>query len=143
VHSSERRFCGVWKNTLVEGLEPYLKHLGVGWAKRKIALAFRPEASWTLVEGTLQVITPTPIGERFESFPEDRITEDADPLSGGKLMVSHKWEDGRMVTTAAPVQAGAAAFVTARFRDGERLIQETCHAGFSFKRVFERKEVGV
>ena len=30
---------GQWRNTATTGLEPYLKKLGVGWAKRKVALA--------------------------------------------------------------------------------------------------------
>ena len=42
------QFCGGWQNTEIVGLEPYLKHLGVGWAKRKVPLSFKPEATPTL-----------------------------------------------------------------------------------------------
>ena len=47
-------FCGGWQNTEIEGLEPYLKHLGVGWAKRKVPLSFKPQATPTPTP------TPTP-----------------------------------------------------------------------------------
>ena len=36
-------FVGEWKSVELFNLEAYLKFLGVGWAKRKVALAFRPQ----------------------------------------------------------------------------------------------------
>ena len=51
---------GQWKNTATSNLEPYLKSIGVSWAKRKVALAFKPELSFALVDGVLQVAMPAP-----------------------------------------------------------------------------------
>ena len=49
-------FVGAWRNTLTTNLEPYLKSIGVGWAKRKVALAFRPELSIAInADSVLQV----------------------------------------------------------------------------------------
>ena len=55
--------CGTWRCVRTDAMEPYLKHLGVGWAKRRIAIAFKPETSWALVDGTVQCLMATPIGE--------------------------------------------------------------------------------
>ena len=48
-------FCGGWCNIRTDNLEAYLKNLGVSWAKRKIATSFKPQSSWVVVEGVLQV----------------------------------------------------------------------------------------
>jgi hypothetical protein len=47
------QFCGGWQNTEIVGLEPYLKHLGVGWAKRKVGLTLTPTPTPT------STLTPT------------------------------------------------------------------------------------
>ena len=60
-------------------IEGYLKHIGVGWAKRKVAVAFRPELSFAIVDGVLQVLMPSPIGERLERFPLDREEPETAP----------------------------------------------------------------
>jgi hypothetical protein len=73
------QFVGAWRNTQIHDLEPYLKHLGVGWAKRKIATAFRPEPSFAVVDNVLQVLMPSPIGDRLERFPLDEEVPDTDP----------------------------------------------------------------
>ena len=63
---------GEWRNVQTTGLDAYLKFLGAGWAKRKVALAFRPELSFAVVDGTLQLLMPSPIGDRLEKFPFDK-----------------------------------------------------------------------
>ena len=72
-------FVGSWRNTQTTNLEPYLKALGVGWAKRQVAMAFKPAVSFVIVEGVLQVLMPSPIGERLERFPLDEEVPDTDP----------------------------------------------------------------
>ena len=102
-------------------------------AQRPAAKAFPP--------GERQVITPTPIGDRFERFPMGEVLTDTDP-SGNQLSVESHWSElGCLVTVAKPVDEKKTPFVTSRFiRDGE-LIQETTHDGLSFRRVFQRKEM--
>ena len=48
---------------------PSRQHLGVNWAKRKIAASFKPETSWAVVDGALQSLMPSPLGDRLERFP--------------------------------------------------------------------------
>jgi hypothetical protein len=61
-----RPVAGEWSNVQTKDIEPYLKHLGVGWAKRKLAASFKPEVSWAVVDGSLQMMMPTPLGDRLE-----------------------------------------------------------------------------
>ena len=72
---------GAWRNTQTTNLEPFLKHIGIGWAKRKVAVAFRPELSFALVDGVLQVLMPSPIGERLERFPLGEEVPETDPCA--------------------------------------------------------------
>eukprot|EP00966_Prymnesium_polylepis_P105744 2449130-Prymnesium_polylepis.2 len=82
--------AGEWKNVQSDNVGNYLKHLGVGWAKRcaaphlcsckrcpchpptcqcrggKVAEQFKPEVSWSVVDGVLQLMMPTPLGTRLE-----------------------------------------------------------------------------
>ena len=48
---------GDWKCVQTSNLEKYLKHIGLGWAKRKLAAAFSPEPSFKIDDhdGVLQV----------------------------------------------------------------------------------------
>ena len=41
-------FVGLWQNVRTDNLEEYLKHIGIGWAKRKLAVGFKPVGSWGL-----------------------------------------------------------------------------------------------
>ena len=61
-------FLGLWRNDQTEGLDEFLRTLGVGWARRKIAASFRPTTSWTWTGDALQAATRTPLGERRETF---------------------------------------------------------------------------
>mmetsp|Transcript_13435 Transcript_13435/g.34431 ORF Transcript_13435/g.34431 Transcript_13435/m.34431 type:complete len:488 (+) Transcript_13435:79-1542(+) len=133
-------FVGNWKQSKCTGLEPYLKHLGVPWAKRKLAGAFNPELSFAVVDGVLQVLMPSPIGERLELLPINQEVIDVDP-SGNEFVKMSAW-DGPMLRTVAKDKAGKTADTTTtrviRESDGA-LIQTNSNAGFSFERVFTRK----
>jgi hypothetical protein len=130
---------GTWRHKATTGLEPYLKHLGVGWAKRKVALAFSPEPSFAIVDGVLQMYMASPIGERLELLPIDTEVIDTDP-TGKQFVKLSRWEGGDLVTTATDVRGQTADFVTRRHvaRDGT-MVQTTAHEGVSFERVFVRK----
>ena len=132
------QFCGGWQNTQIDGLEDYLKHLGVGWAKRKVALSFKPEASWAVVDGVLQVVTPTPIGDRLETFRLGESEVDVDP-DGNRFWKRSEWKGARLVTTATDANGVKPPFVTERWVEPKmgRLTQVSSHDDFSFTRVFE------
>ena len=49
-------FVGLWQNVRTDNLEEYLKHIGIGWAKRKLAVGFKPVGSWGIVDGVLQLV---------------------------------------------------------------------------------------
>ncbi|KOO35146.1 fatty acid-binding adipocyte [Chrysochromulina tobinii] len=72
-------FVGSWRQVSVTNLEGYLKHLGIPWAKRKLAGAFKPELSFAIIDGVLQVLMPSPIGERLELLPLHQEVIDVDP----------------------------------------------------------------
>ena len=134
------QLVGSWKNVHTSGLEPYLKHIGVGWAKRKVAVAFKPQLSFALVDGVLQCLMPSPVGERLERFALDEDIPDTDPVSG-QLFLKRTHVEGATLHTVARDAAGKKAdFVTTRYIDeGGRLIQTTSHGPASFERVFVRK----
>ena len=90
---------GEWKNSETEGLEVYLKFMGVGWAKRKVATAFRPAPVFAIVDGVLQILLTTPIGERLERLPVDEPVVDTDP-SGVEFVKESSWDGGTLVTLA-------------------------------------------
>ena len=131
-------FCGSWSNVSNDNLEPYLKHIGVGWAKRKVALTFRPQGVWSRQDGVLQVTTPTPLGVRLEMFPLDGA-EQADEIEGKTWRKSHLWEGSKLVTRVVDPAGLKPDFVTERWIDEKgRLIQVNSHNGAAFTRIFAR-----
>ena len=121
-----------------DNLEPYLKHIGVGWAKRKVALTFRPQGVWSRQDGVLQVTTPTPLGVRLETFPLDGA-EQADEIEGKTWRKSHRWEGSKLVTRVVDPAGLKPGFVTERWIDEKgRLNQVNSHYGVAFKRIFAR-----
>ena len=59
----------------------------------QVAIAFKPELSWAIVDGSLQVMTPTPIGDRLETFRLDEATTDVDP-DGNTFVKRSAWRSG-------------------------------------------------
>ena len=132
-------FVGSWRNTSTTGLEPYLKRLGVGWAKRKLALAFRPEPSFAVVDGVLQFLMSSPIGERLERMPIGEEIIDVDPTGKEFIKVS-RWEGSKLITVAKDRSGKSSDFVTTRhIRDDGTMTQITTHDDTSFERIFVRK----
>lgn len=132
-------FEGAWRNDRTDGLDDYLRGLGVGWVQRKAAAAFCPTTSWSVTADALQAVTRTPLGERRERF-EAQPRAEADPY-GIVYQTASTWEGSVMVTTAREIDnATTPVFVTRRWIDGERgrLVQECSHAGVSFRREFRR-----
>lgn len=136
---ASRDFVGAWRNERTDGLDAYLRSLGVGWVQRKAAAAFCPTTSWSVTADALHAVTRTPLGERRERF-EAQVRSEADPY-GVVYQTASTWEGSVMVTTAREVDdATKPVFVTRRWVDGERdvLVQECSHAGVSFRREFRR-----
>ena len=131
-------FCGHWTNVRNDNLEAYLKHIGVGWAKRKIANLFMPQSSWAIVDGVLQVLTPTPLGDRLETFPLN-VEQSVVEVDGQTWVKSHRWEGTKMITTATDPTKKKPDFVTERWIDGDDMLnQVNSHAGVAFTRYFKR-----
>ena len=104
-------------------LEAYLKFLGVGWAERKVALAFRwPRLA--VVDGVLQVLLATPIGEQLKQLPINKDVIDGPSVEFVKR--SH-WEGSALITLAEdfPYASGKRAdVVTTRTIDADgRMVQ--------------------
>ena len=122
--------------------------MGVGWAKRKIALAFRPELSFAVVDGVLQVLMPSPIGERLERLPIDQEVIDIDP-SGNTFVKVSSWDGTALVTVARDASGKAPEVVTNLtevvtrrvIRDDGCLVQTSTASGgkVCFQRVFHPK----
>ena len=106
----------------------------------QVALAFKPEPSWAIVDGALQVMTPTPIGDRLETFRPDESTTDVDP-DGNTFVKRSAWRGGRLVTTATGTSGEKPPFVTERWIDAAtgKLRQVNTYDGVSMTRVFTRK----
>ena len=101
-----------------------------------MALSFKPEASWAVVEGVLQVVTPTPIGDRLETFKLGESEVDIDP-DGNKFVKSSVWRGSTLVTTATDANGVKPPFVTERWIEKTgRLKQVSSHDGVSFTRTF-------
>ena len=143
-------FVGLWQNVRTDNLEEYLKHIGIGWAKRKLAVGFKPVGSWGIVDGVLQVMVPTPLGDRLETFPLAVTLPTTDPDSGRAFEMTTVWEpppaDGGprvLCTTTTDPLGKKGDFVTRRWvetTDNKAvLVQHTTHDGMSFKRYFEPK----
>uniref|UniRef100_A0A7S3EUA4 Cytosolic fatty-acid binding proteins domain-containing protein n=1 Tax=Haptolina ericina TaxID=156174 RepID=A0A7S3EUA4_9EUKA len=130
---------GTWKNTTTQGIEGYLKHLGVAWAKRKIAASFKPETSWAVVDGTLQSLMPSPLGDRLERFPTNVEAFDSD-LDGNEFVKTSAFTDGQLVTTAVRRNAPSKPpFITRRWiTPTGQLTQVNEHEGVSMTRVFTK-----
>ena len=106
-------------------------------AKRKIANSFKPQSSWAIVDGVLQVLTPTPLGDRLETFPLN--VEQSDEIDGQAWVKSHRWEGTKMITTATDPTKKKPDFVTERWIDGDDMLnQVNSHAGVAFTRYFKR-----
>ena len=132
-------FVGSWRQVSVTNLEGYLKHLGIPWAKRKLAGAFKPELSFAIIDGVLQVLMPSPIGERLELLPLHQEVIDVDP-AGNEFIKTSWWEGSTLVTVARDKAGTTADTITRRSirRDDGALVQTNTNAGISFERVFHR-----
>lgn len=132
-------FVGEWKNVKTVNLDPYLKHMGVAWAKRKLAVAFKPAVSFSIVQGVLQSLMPSPIGERLERFPLDEEVPKPDP--DGKVFLERSWWEGDTFTSCAVDPSGKKAdtVTTRRVNESGNLIQRTENGGFYYERTYERR----
>jgi len=134
-------FVGSWRQVSVTNLEGYLKHLGIPWAKRKLAGAFKPELSFAIIDGVLQVLMPSPIGERLELLPLHQEVIDVDP-DGNDFIKTSWWEGSTLVTVARARDKArrTADTITRRSirRDDGALVQTATNAGISYERVFHR-----
>lgn len=85
-------------------------------------------------------MTPTPIGDRLETFRLDEATTDVDP-DGNTFVKRSAWRSGRLVTTATGTSGDKPPFVTERWIDAGtgKLWQVNTHDGVSMTRVFSRK----
>lgn len=132
-------FVGEWKNVKTVNLDPYLKHMGIAWAKRKLAVAFKPTVSFSIVQGVLQSLMPSPIGERLERFPLDEEVPKPDP--DGKVFLERSWWEGDTFTSCAVDPSGKKAdtVTTRRVNESGNLIQRTENGGFYYERTYERR----
>ncbi|KAL1510299.1 hypothetical protein AB1Y20_006619 [Prymnesium parvum] len=131
---------GDWKNSVTLNIDAYLKHLGVAWAKRKIAASFKPETSWRVVNGALQSLMPSPLGDRLERFPTDASLIDSD-LDGNEFLKTTAWEGGVLLTTAVKRNGPTKKpYITKRWIDGDGKLQQVNeHDGVSMQRTFVLK----
>ena len=129
---------GTWRQSHAEGVGGYLKYLGVGWAKRKLAEQFKPEASWAVVGGSLQQLLPTPLGTRLERFSVHEPVVESDP-DGNEFVKDTKWEDGKLTTRArSKLKPHLPEFVTRRWIEDGKLVQVNEHGTASMRRVFHK-----
>ena len=133
-------FVGEWSNTSTNNLEPYLKSIGVSWAKRKIAVAFKPVLTFDFDQsGVLQVRMPSPIGERVEIFPMNAEVPVSDPL-GRQFVRVASWDGDVLQCVARDPTGKIADFVTRRRVRADGLLEQvTVHADVQFERLFVRK----
>ena len=121
-----RPFLGSWRNISTTGLDGYLRGLGVSWPERQLATRFRPQLSFSLVDGALQVLFPSPIGNRVEVLPIDKEVMERDP-KGNEYVKRSYWDGSILVTVAKDVhgvQADVLTTRTIRASDGA-LVQTT------------------
>lgn len=133
---------GDWKCVATSNLDKYLKHIGVSWAKRKIAAAFSPEPSFKIDDrdGVLQCLMSTPIGDRLERFPLDSEVQDVDPVNGNTFIKRFFWESATLVSVARDPSGKTPDFVTKRRLNPKgQLVQINEHAGVAMERTLVRK----
>ena len=86
-------------------------------------------------------MTPTPLGDRLETFKLGESEIDVDP-DGNRLVKTSVWRGSTLVTTAKDADGLRKPFVTERCIESKtgRLKQVSSHDGVSFTRIFVRKE---
>ncbi len=85
-------------------------------------------------------MTPTPLGDRLETFKLGASEIDVDP-DGNRLVKTSVWRGSTLVTTATDADGLRPPFVTERCIEPKtgRLKQVSSHDGVSFTRMFVRK----
>lgn len=138
-HAKMDEMAGQWEQQHVEGLEPYLKRLGVGWAQRQAALTFKPKQSWTLEGGVLKMSMATPVRKHIETFPLNAETEEQD-LSGKSFLKFSKWEAGALVASSRAQDGSMSDVLAKRWIDPKSgvLVQQTTYQGITYTRIFGR-----
>mmetsp|Transcript_27371 Transcript_27371/g.67992 ORF Transcript_27371/g.67992 Transcript_27371/m.67992 type:complete len:345 (+) Transcript_27371:199-1233(+) len=133
--------AGVWEQQHVQGLEPYLKRLGVGWPQRQAALSFAPKQAWTIEAGVPKMTMASPLGVRVEQFPLGEAHEEKD-LNGRSFMKTSSWEKGMLVARSRAVEESMPEIVARRWIDSNTgaLVQETSFDGVVYTRIFVHKE---
>lgn len=140
-------FVGEWANVRTEGLDDFLRHLGVGWAFRRVAVQARPTITFCWEAGALHVATRTPLGVSREALAPGLVAH-ADPLGWGRTVLRESsWEEGGVLVTTnhstrrerpATIDPSRRPVVTRRWLDGETLVQEASHEGVTYRREFVR-----
>ena len=130
-------FSGKWKLTESHNFDEYMKVLGVGYLKRKLAHRIYPAQDWErLPDGTWQMTTHTPLGDKVETFPIGDTIEDV--VDGNHLSKTSSWRDGVLVTTVTSPSYPSEGEMR-RYIDGDRLILQMLVGGVCCTRVFERQ----
>mmetsp|Transcript_41299 Transcript_41299/g.109521 ORF Transcript_41299/g.109521 Transcript_41299/m.109521 type:complete len:372 (-) Transcript_41299:148-1263(-) len=131
---------GSWEQRHCEGLEPYLKRLGVGWPQRQAALQFKPKQSWAVEGGVPKMSMASPMGARTEAFPLEGEQEEKD-LQGNVFLKTSSWEAGMLVARSRSQNGSMSEIVARRWIDprSQSLVQETSYDGVTYTRIFERK----
>ena len=135
-------FEGAWAQVSESGLGNYLQHLGVGWARRQIALRFSPKQQWSVDGDTLHMQMRNPLGEFKERFPLRGEVRETDLEGRAFRKLTRMTSEGVLEATSRDESRRMTDVVARRWlehsRGATRMVQETCHEAWCYRRIFER-----
>jgi hypothetical protein len=137
-------FAGCWRCACTEGMDDYLRHLGVNAFSRTLATSIVPVPTIDVVDGRLRITTETPFGSRVEWLNLHAVEADTDP-QGRNFSKVVRWRGHLLVSTfrstddpSSPL-ALKGDIVTQRWLDDRGdMRQLTTYDGVSFSRHFQR-----
>ena len=138
-------FVGVWQHVRTEGIDGYLKHMGVNSFSRALVRSVSPAPAITLVDGRLCITHETTLGRRIEWLNPHADETDTDP-QGRSFAKRVEWRSARLVSTFRSVDPPSSHLalkddiVTQRWVDAQgNLHQITTYDGVSFSRLFSQQ----
>ena len=137
-------FVGSWRCACTEGMDDYLRHLGVNAFSRTLATSIVPVPTIDVLDGQLRITTETPFGSRVEWLNLHAVEADTDP-QGRNFSKVVRWRGHLLVSTfrstddpSSPL-ALKGDIVTQRWLDDRGdMRQLTTYDGVSFSRHFQR-----
>lgn len=112
---------GKWKLDRSENFDEFLKELGLNIVFRKLAGAATPTIEFTVEDETIKMTSKVSFFNQVLTFRLDK--EHVQSFEGSEMNCKSKWEDGKLITEATPINDKQKPQIFQRQKLNDELVQ--------------------